>query len=335
MSKRLRRLSNGTRRNARLIRRRAQEILRIEGRAIHSLIRRVDVQFVRAVETVRRATGRVVVTGMGKAGIIGQKLSATLSSTGTPSLWVHPAEALHGDLGRIRHDDVVICLSHSGETEELTRLLPLLKRLGTTLIALTGNTRSTLARHSDVVLDASIREEACPLGLAPSASTTAMLAMGDALALAVADAKGFREHDFALLHPGGELGKRLLRVEDVMRRGHANPLVRMQQTVREVLLRITQARAGSACVVDGRGRLAGIFTDGDLRRHLKTTPNLVQLPVGRVMTRTPKTITKDRLAVEALRILKEHKIDELPVVDARHRPIGLVDVQDLLKAGLV
>jgi len=331
----LRPSSKRVRRSTRRILQRARDVLRIEGQAIAALRPKLGAQFVHAVELIQRCTGRVIVAGMGKAGLIGQKLSATLSSTGTPSLWMHPAEALHGDLGRVRRDDIAICLSNSGETEEITRLLPMLKRLGATLIAMTGNTRSALARYSDVVLDVSIREEACPLGLAPSASTTAMLAMGDALALAVADVRDFREEDFALLHPGGELGKRLLRVEDIMRRGAAHPTVTTTRRVGDVLRVITQARAGSACVVDRVGRLVGIFTDGDLRRHVKTTPNLIHLPVERVMTRTPKTITQDRLAVEALRILKEHKIDELPVVDERHRPIGLVDVQDLLKAGLV
>jgi len=315
---------------------RAREVLRIEAEAIRQVLRHVGPEFPRAVGIVAACTGRVVVTGMGKAGIVGEKLSATLSSTGTPSLSLHPAEAIHGDLGRVTKRDVVIALSNSGETEEITRLLPTIAKMGAPVIAITGHLRSTLARHSAVVLNASIKEEACPLGLAPSASTTAMLALGDALALAVAERKGFREQDFALLHPGGNLGKRLLlTVGDIMRTGSGHPVVRETALVKEALLTITRARAGSATIVNRQGHLVGIFTDGDLRRHLDTTPNLARQRVGAVMTRRPKTITRDRLAVEALRMLQQYKIDELPVVNGRGRPIGLVDVQDLLKAGLV
>ena len=314
---------------------RAREVLHIEAEAIRALMPRINGDFARAAELVRRCEGRVVVTGMGKAGIIGQKLSATLASTGTPSLWLHAAEAIHGDLGRVTAHDVVIALSNSGETEELTRLLPTIRKIGARLIALTGKKHSTLAKHSDVVLDVSIKEEACHMGLAPTASTTAMLAMGDALAVAVSGAKGFGEREFALLHPGGQLGRRLLTVRDVMRTGGAHPIVRESARVTQVLLAITTSRAGSACVVDARGRLTGIFTDGDLRRHLESTPNLPQRAVREVMTRRPKTIGPDRLAEEGLRLLEQYRIDELPVVDARGRPIGLLDVQDLLRAGRV
>ena len=314
--------------------RRAQEVLRIEAEAITRLIPRLDRSFERAVDILVGCKGRVVVTGMGKAGLIGQKLSATLASTGTPSLWIHPGEAIHGDVGRVTKDDCIIALSNSGQTEELTQLLPVMKQIGARLIALTGNVRSTLATHSDVVLDVGVTREACSLNLAPTASTTAMLAMGDALAVVVAERKGFKERDFALFHPGGQLGKRLLlRVRDLMRTGKANPVVRQTALVKHVLVQITHARAGSAAVVDHRGRLSGIFTDGDLRRHLDTTPNLSTARVGAVMTKHPKTIEADRLAVEALRLLREYRIDELVVVDAKQRPIGLLDVQDLLKAG--
>ncbi len=314
---------------------RAKEVLRIEAEAIRRLIPRVGRSFEAAAQLVVGCRGRVIVTGMGKAGIIGQKLSATLASTGTPSYWVHPAEAVHGDMGRVARPDVIIALSNSGETEELTRLLPVIKRMGSRLIALTGNPRSMLAKHSDVVLDVSVRREACSLNLAPTSSTTAMLAMGDALAVVVAERKGFKPRDFALLHPGGALGKKLLlRVRDLMRTHEAHPVVRDTVRVRDVLLAITKARAGCASVVDGRGRLVGIFTDGDLRRHLDSTPNLTTLPVKQLMTRNPKTIGADRLAAEALRLLREHKIDELVVVDGARRPVGLLDVQDLLRAGL-
>lgn len=314
---------------------RARKVLQIEAEAIRRLIPRLGRPFERAVELVVGCKGRTVVTGMGKAGIIGQKLSATLASTGTPSLWIHPAEALHGDLGRVTKDDCVIALSNSGETPELNQLLPLIKRIGMRLIALTGNPRSTLAKHSDVVLDVSVKREACSLNLAPTASTTAMLAMGDALAVVVAEQRGFREQDFAFFHPGGQLGKRLLlRVSDLMRTSQANPVMPRTAKVKDVLLAITKARAGCASIVDGRGRLVGIFTDGDLRRHLERTPNLATADVHQVMTANPKTIQGDHLAEEALRVLREHKIDELVVVDGGRRPVGLLDVQDLLKAGL-
>jgi len=315
---------------------RARQVLKIEADAIRRLIPRIGRSFEAAVSLLAGCKGRVIVTGMGKAGIIGQKISATLASTGTPSHWVHPAEAIHGDMGRVVRDDVIVAFSNSGETEELTRLLPVIKRIGSGLIAITGNPRSSLAKHSDVTLDVSVKQEACSLNLAPTASTTAMLAMGDALAVVVAERKRFKEKDFALLHPGGQLGRRLLlRVSDLMRTGHAVPIVKETSRVKHVLLAITKARAGCASVVDARGRLAGIFTDGDLRRHLDSHANLAQQQVREVMTRHPKTIAPDHLAAEALRVLREYKIDELVVVDAKRRPIGLLDVQDLLKAGFV
>lgn len=314
----------------------AREVLKIEADAVKALIARVDENFQRAVEMIYRTTGRVVVMGMGKPGIIGQKISATLASTGTPSLSLHPAEAVHGDLGKVTKHDIVIAISNSGETEEVLRIVPMIKKIGARLIALVGNPKSTLARHSDVVLDVSVKKEACPMGLAPTASTTATLAMGDALAVALIKRRGFKESDYAFFHPGGILGKRLiLKVEDIMRKDIENPIVDEDSPVKEVLLRITGARAGSASVVNKKGRLIGIFTDGDLRRHLETDPELAQRKVKDVMTRSPKTITRERLAAEALRILKEYRIDEIPVVDAKNRPIGLVDVQDLLKVGLV
>ncbi|HEX9780110.1 MAG TPA: KpsF/GutQ family sugar-phosphate isomerase [bacterium] len=315
---------------------RARAVLRNEAEALRRLVPKLDRRFVKAVELLLECKGRVVVTGMGKAGIIAQKLSATLASTGTPSYWLHPAEAIHGDMGRIRKADVVIAFSNSGETEELTRLLPIILRIGAPVIAFTGKTASTLGRHSDVTLDVGVAREACTLNLAPTSSTTAMLAMGDALAVVVAEQKGFRERDFALLHPGGQLGRRLLlRVADLMRTGAANPVVRRTRRVRDVLLAITGARAGCASVVDERGRLVGIFTDGDLRRHIDSSVDLAGRAVGEVMTARPKTIEPDRLAEEALRVLREYKIDELVVVDRRGRPVGLLDVQDLLKAGFV
>ena len=314
--------------------RRAKQVLRMEAEAIQQLIPRLGASFTRAVALLVKCKGRVVVTGMGKAGIIAQKLSATLASTGIPSLWIHPGDAIHGDLGRVTNADCVIALSNSGETEELTRLLPVIKQIGSRLIAFTGNTRSNLAKHSDVVLDVSVKREACSLNLAPTTSTTAMLAMADALAVVVAEQKGFKEKDFALFHPGGQLGKRLLlRVSDLMRTGRAHAVLRHTAKVKDVLFAITKARAGCASIVDARGRLAGIFTDGDLRRHMEQGTALMQARVAGVMTKHPKTIAADRLAAEALAVLREHKIDELVGVDGRSRPIGLLDVQDLLKAG--
>ena len=314
----------------------ARFVFKIEAEAVAALARRLDDNFVRAVEALYSCKGRVVVTGMGKAGIIGQKISATLSSLGTPSVWLHSAEAIHGDLGRVTKNDIVIALSNSGETEETKSLVPILKKIGAGIIAITGNRQSTLAKHSDIVLDVSVKKEACPLGLAPTSSTTAMLAMGDALAVCLVDKKGFKEKDFALYHPGGALGRKLLlKVEDIMRKGKSNPIVNEDTIVKDVLYAITEARAGAASVVNKKGKLTGIFTDGDLRRHLEADSNLAERRVKEVMTKNPVSIQPQKLAVEALRILEEKKIDELPVVDKNGRPAGMLDVQDVLRAGLV
>ena len=319
-----------------MLKSRARQVLKIEADSIRRLVFRIDKDFEKAVNLIFNSKGKAVVTGMGKAGIVGQKISATLSSTGTPSLWLHSAEAVHGDLGRVRKEDIIIALSNSGETEEILKLIPNIKKIGIKLIAMTGKAGSTLAKNSDAVLDVSIKEEACPLGLAPMASTTTMLAMGDALCAALMDKRNFKRSDFAFLHPGGNLGKQLLlKVEDIMRKGDKNPLVGENDKVKDVLLAITAARAGSATVVDGNGKIKGIFTDGDLRRHLEEDPDLSKRKVKDVMTKKPKTLKKDCLAVEGLRILKEYKIDEIPIVDGKGRAIGLLDVQDLLKAGLL
>ena len=314
----------------------AKRVLRIERDALSSLINRIGSNFERVVNAIYNIEGRVIVTGMGKPGFIAQKISATLSSTGTPSLYLHPAEALHGDLGRVTKDDLILALSNSGETEEMVKFLPIVRKIGAKLVAMVGNIDSTLAKNADYIINTSVKREACSLGLAPTTSTTAMLAMGDALAIALLDKKGFKAKDFALFHPGGILGKRLiLTVEDIMRKGRENPIVNEEYTVKKVLLAITKARAGSASVVDAKGRLTGIFTDGDLRRHLESQPDLINKKVKDFMTRNPATIKKERLAAEAFDILRSRKIDEIPVVDDKKRPIGLLDVQDLLKAGLV
>lgn len=318
------------------LKKRAKEVLEIEAKAVLGLKKNIGSGFQRAIEAMLRCKGRIVVSGMGKAGIIGQKLSATLSSTGTPSLFLHSAEAIHGDLGRVTREDVVLILSNSGETEEIKKLLPILKKIGAKVIAITGNIKSLLSHYSDITLNSSVQKEACPLGLAPTASTTAMLAISDALAVCLLESKDFKEKDFAFYHPGGALGRRLLlRVEDIMRTGQAHAIVKADKKVSQVLVKITQCRAGSASVVDNKGRLVGIFTDGDLRRHLETDSDLSRRRICEMMTKNPTVVRAGMLAVEAMRILEEKKIDEVPVVDKRRRPIGLLDVQDLLKAGLV
>ena len=315
---------------------RAKQVIDIEADAVRSLKNRIGKNFAKTVEIIYRSKGRVIVTGMGKPGFIAQKMSATLSSTGTPSLYLHPAEALHGDLGRVTKDDVIVALSNSGETEEIIKLLPIIKKIGARLVSIVGGVNSTLANNSDCVLDASVKKEACSLGLAPTASTTAMLAMGDALAIALLDRKGFKEKDFAMYHPGGILGKRLLlKVEDIMRKGTAHPIVKENLTVKEVLLKITKARAGSATVVNKKGRLSGIFTDGDLRRHIEKDKNILLKKVKDVMTKRPLTVKNHHLAAEAFQVLRSKRIDEVPVLDEKGRPVGLVDVQDILKAGIV
>jgi len=315
---------------------RARVVLKIERDALGRLALKLDRRFEEAVELLGKCLGRVVVTGMGKPGFIGQKISATFSSLGIPSLWLHPAEAAHGDVGRVTGQDVVVALSHSGETDEILHLLPVIKRIGAKLIAMTGNARSRLAKQADVVLLTHVKNEASPWGLVPTASTTAMLALGDALGVALSEKRGFSPKDFAALHPGGSLGKRLtLQVEDLMRTGSSHPIVRDSDSVKKVLLKITRARAGSASVANAKGRLVGIFTDGDLRRHVEDDSQILRRRVSEVMTKNPKALKVGHLAVEALRLLEAHRIDEIPIVDAQYRPAGLLDIQDLLKAGLV
>ena len=315
---------------------RAKEVIAIEADAIKALIPRINDAFIKAVDLMAHCRGRIIISGMGKTGIIGRKMAATLSSTGTPAIFMHSAEAVHGDLGQVIRQDVLILLSYSGETQETIRLLPLIKKIGTKMIAMTGNPDSTLAKHSDVLLNVKVQKEGCPLGLAPMASTTAMLVMGDALSACLIDRKDFKKEDFAFFHPGGSLGRQLLlKVEDIMRTSQRFAKVSGDVKVKEVLLAITKARCGSACVVDAKGKVAGIFTDGDLRRHLEEDPMLLVKKVKDVMTVNPLTIRMDKLAAEAFDILKEKRIDELPVVDRQNKLVGLLDVQDLLKAGLV
>ena len=307
----------------------ARKVLRTEAAAILSLVDRIDADFERAVQLLFDCRGRVIVTGMGKSGLICRKIAATLSSTGTSAWFLHPAEAIHGDLGAIREDDVVVALSHSGETEEIIRLLEAIRRIGAKLIALTGDRASTLARAADVALDCSIATEACPMNLVPTASTTAALAMGDALAMTLCVRKGFREEDFASLHPGGKLGRRLMRVENVMHAGESAPMVRVSTPMPDVFHEMSSKRLGMTCVVDGTNCLAGVITDGDLRRAMSRSTDVLAMTADDVMTRNPITIRRDVLAVEALKILETHKITSVVVVDERHRVQGVVQIHDL------
>lgn len=314
----------------------AQAVLKHEAESILRMARRLNAGFDRAVRLIHSSKSPVILVGMGKPGFIAEKISASFASTGTPSFTLHPADALHGDIGRVPVGAVVILISNSGETEELVRLVPLLKSVRARLIVMTGGLRSALARAADILLDTSVASEAEPLNLAPTASTTCMLAMGDALAMALVKKRRFKEKDFALLHPGGMLGKRMrLRVRDVMRSGDRNPRVRPSQAIRDVLIRITSARAGSATIVDGKGRCLGIFTDGDLRRHFKELTAHPDSPVSKYMTANPVTVNEDMLAVQALELLRRRAIDELPVTDRMGRVRGLLDVQDLLAQGFI
>ena len=307
----------------------ARKVLRIEAAAILGLVDRINGDFERAVQLLFECRGRVIVTGMGKSGLICRKIAATLSSTGTSAWFLHPAEATHGDLGAIREDDVVLALSYSGETGELIRLLESIRRIGAKLIALTGDPVSTLARAADVTLNCGIAKEACPMNLVPTASTTAALAMGDALAMTLLVRKGFREEDFASLHPGGKLGRRLMRVENVMHSGESAPIVRVSTSMADVFHEMSSKRLGMTCVVDAEDRLMGIFTDGDLRRLMSRTPDVLSLTAGEAMTPHPLTISRELLAVEALRIMETHKITSVVVIDGQQKVEGVVHLHDL------
>ncbi|RME38928.1 MAG: KpsF/GutQ family sugar-phosphate isomerase [Deltaproteobacteria bacterium] len=316
----------------------AKQVLQVEADAVLALKERLDGNFTEAVRMILACQGRVVITGMGKSGLICQKIAATMASTGTPALFLHPAEGIHGDLGMLMKGDVVIAVSNSGETEEVVRILPIIKRMGLPLIAMTGNPGSTLARAGDVFLDISVAEEACPLGLAPTASTTATLAMGDALAVVLLEERGFSEEDFALFHPGGALGKRLLlRVEDMMHTGGDIPLVREETLLRDGLFEITSKKLGITGVVNAAGELIGVFTDGDLRRALERGYDVLEKPMLEVMTRNPKRILRDNLAAKALQRMEEFSITSLFVFDNEEArvPVGIVHLHDLLKAGVV
>jgi arabinose-5-phosphate isomerase len=314
----------------------ARKVLRTEAAAILGLVDRINGDFERAVQLLFDCRGRVIVTGMGKSGIICRKIAATLSSTGTAAWFLHPAEAIHGDLGAIRDDDVVIALSHSGETEELIRLLESIRRLGARLIALTGDPASTLAKAADVTLDCSIAKEACPMNLVPTASTTASLAMGDALAMTLLVRKGFRQEQFASLHPGGKIGRRLMRVGDVMAAGDAAPIVKTSTPMPDVFHEMSRKRLGMTCVVDDDGRLVGVFTDGDLRRLMGRTEsaNVLSLTAGEVMTPNPITIQSELLAAEALKVMETRKITSVIVANSFGAVEGVVHLHDLWRLQL-
>ncbi len=312
-----------------------KHVIRIEAEAVAALGQRINGSFAKAVELMYQCTGRVVITGIGKSGIIARKMVATLSSTGTPALFLHPSDAVHGDLGMVRREDVIICVSKSGNTKELYDLLPLFKRIGVPIVCLVGNIDSALAHTADIVIDVGVKEEACPYDLAPTSSTTATLAMGDALAMALLERRKFTVEDFALFHPGGQLGKRLLlRVGELMVKGDAVPKVVTTLPVRDAILEMTSKRLGATCVVDDKGRLAGIITDGDLRRMLQKTTDISKMTAEMAMTRHPKTITQDLLAAIALQEMEAHNITQLVVVDPGYRPVGMIHLHELVKAGL-
>ncbi|MCK5851948.1 KpsF/GutQ family sugar-phosphate isomerase [bacterium] len=310
----------------------AKEVLLLEAEAVRNLVSMIDDRFDASVDMIINCKGRVVITGMGKCGIIGKKISATLASTGTPATNVHPAEAIHGDFGMITPADVVIAISNSGETEEIIRLLPTIKKIGTKLIAMTGNVNSTLAKQSDLVISTFVEREACPFNLAPTASTTAQLAMGDALAMALLAKRDFKTEDYAQLHPGGSLGRKLLKVKDVMRKGDRLVKVSPQTKVRDVIIAMTETKNGAACIVDENDYVTGFFSDGDFRRNILKNSALIDEPVSNVMSKNPTTISAERLAIEAAQIMRsgKAKFSQLPVLDENNRLIGLLDDDELL-----
>lgn len=313
----------------------ARKVLQTESAAVLALVDRLDGGFARAVELVRDCRGRVIVTGMGKSGIICRKIAATFASTGTSAFFLHPAEAVHGDLGVIQSDDVVIAMSYSGETDELRRVLETIKRLGAQLIAITGARRSTLALAADVILDCHVSEEACPMNLVPTASTTAALALGDALAMTVLVEKGFKPDDFANLHPGGKLGKKLTRVEHLMHAGDAAPLVSVDTRMTDVIYEMSRKGLGMTCVIDANRALVGIITDGDLRRTMSATARVLELAAADVMTAHPVVTSRKTLAAEALRVLEQRKITSIVVIDDERRVEGVVHLHDLWPTELV
>ena len=315
----------------------AKEVLKIESDAIKALIARIDDRFVKTVDLLDKCKGRVVITGVGKSGIIGKKISATLASIGVPSIFLHAADGVHGDIGMITKNDMVIAISNSGESEEILNLLPTIKRFNVTLVSMTGNVNSTLAQKSDIVLNISVKEEACPLGLIPTASTTATLAFGDALAIALLDKRGFKEEDFAVLHPGGSLGKKLLtQVDDLMHIGSKIPTINKNSPLKDVIMEISSKKLGVAIVVDQDDKVLGIVTDGDLRRLMeKMKKDIFKTTAEEMMTANPKTIEKHALAARALQIMEKYSITSLIITNGNKSPTGIIHLHDILKAGVV
>ena len=322
-----------------MIKEKAIETLKIEADAVEKLIPRIDDEFVRAVQCILDCTARVVITGMGKSGHIGQKIAATLASTGTPSFFMHPAEAFHGDLGMVTEKDVVIAISNSGESSEIVNILPIIRRIGATIIAMCGRRESSLGQYSDYFVDISVEREACPLGLAPTASTTATLAMGDAIAMTLMSARNFTSQDFAMFHPGGALGRKLLlTVEHVMHTGEDNPIIQRGKTAKDALFVMTDKGLGAASVVDENGKFIGLITDGIIRRALGKDNSFLDEPVEHIMFEKPLIIAPGKLAAEALSVMEKHKprpVTVLPVIDGEKNPVGIVHLTDLLRQGVV
>ncbi|MDR0724313.1 MAG: KpsF/GutQ family sugar-phosphate isomerase [Endomicrobium sp.] len=314
----------------------AQKTLELEANAVMAQTKHLNSNFKKAVLMMKNCKGHVVVVGLGKSGLVGRKISATMSSIGIPSIFLHPAEGLHGDLGVLMKNDVAILLSYSGETEEIKKVLPVVKKIGIKTIAMTGKPKAQVWQDCDTVIDCSVEKEACPYNLAPTSSTTAMLAMGDALTLTVSNLKGFKKEDLAMLHPLGAIGKKLtMQVKDLMKKGKQNPVVKSNATVESCLFVMTGTRVGAASIVDNKGKLIGFFTDGDLRRHLQNDgSNLLKKNIASVMTKNPLVVTPDTMAVDAAKILKSHNIDNIPVVDKDSKPLGVLDQGDLLREGI-
>jgi arabinose-5-phosphate isomerase len=313
----------------------AKETLEVEAQAVLEQIKHLDSNFDKAVSLMKSCKGHVVVMGLGKSGLIGRKISATMSSVGIPSMFLHPAEGLHGDLGMLVKDDVLIMLSYSGETEEIKKVLPVLRKMKIKVIVMTGKTKAQVWQNSDCIIDCSIEKEACPYNLAPTSSTTAMLAMGDALALTVSHLKGFKKEHLAMLHPLGAIGKKLtMQVRDIMRKGKQNPIVQQIATVEDALLVMTGTRAGATSIVDDKGKIIGFFTDGDLRRHLQSDEKILKKKITDVMTKNPRVVMPEIMAVEAAEILKKYNIDNIPVVNECGEPLGILDQGDLLTEGI-
>jgi len=319
-----------------MIREKAKEVIRKEAKAVALLEGKIDEAFVKAVELILKCKGRVIVTGIGKSGIIGKKIAATLTSTGTASFFLHPTEGIHGDLGMVRKNDVVIAVTKSGGTDEVYQLIPLFKRLGVPIITFTGKPNSPVAEKSDVVIDVSVDQEACSHNLIPTSSTTAALVMGDALAIALLEERHFSSEDFALLHPGGHLGRKLiLKVSDIMHTGAQIPIVSEETDIKQVILEMTSKRLGTTTVVNQNGKLVGIFTDGDLRRLVERTDDIFSLKAKQVMTKNPKTIDGDELAARALNLMESYSITSLIITNGKREPTGIVHLHDILKAGVV